>query len=388
MRTDHDFWGDGIDVPHTVSDRSGPPDDGPDAEDPQPNELRNKVARLFTGPWRLPVSLSLLALIMMLFGTREYENAITTFPSVPDSGGVHLNLGSVPKNIAITFYMTEENPSYFRMEFQAEVPAQPGSTSPCTPTTIYLHDLRTQTITLSGGTAKVTETESPSVEKPGATSFTTLLAGETCGTDRWFWITGTLRTPLFARNGPALSVHLPGFSVVGQRDAVAAISASWNVHLTDEDVTNIKPEVTSADYKGPGLYWRAAAKPINLTPESAYDSTGTSAVSSQFGTFTSMPAQKAAERSLYWAGLLTGAALSLLTWAGEAAWEVRTKHRTERTAGATEIAELVSARVERLLDIRAIEQAAKERQRRIARRQIGILKRIRLAIQQFRNPGI
>ncbi|MEU1384974.1 MULTISPECIES: hypothetical protein [unclassified Nonomuraea] len=334
------------------------------------------------------MSLTLLALIMMLLGTREYESAITTFPSVPDSGGVHLNLGTVPKNISIQFYMTEEDPSYFRMEFQAAVPAQPGSSSLCTPTTIYLKDLRTESLDFSGGTVKATETEEPSIETPGATSFTTLLAGETCGTDRWFWITGKLRTPLFARNGPALSAHLPGFSVEGQRDAVAAISASWNVQLTDEDATDIKPEVISADYKGPGLHWRATAKPINLSPISAYDSTGTSAVSSQYGNFTSMPAQKAAERSLYWAGLLTGAALSLLTWAGEAAWEVRTKHRTEQAVSATEIAELVSVHVERLLDMRAIEQAAKERQQEITRRQIGIWKRIRLAFQQFRDPRI
>ncbi|MEU1729201.1 hypothetical protein [Nonomuraea sp. NPDC005692] len=103
----------------------------------------------------------------------------------------------------------------------------------------------------------------------------------------------------------------------------------------------LKPEAVSPDYGGPGLRWTRE----HLRANTQYPDPG------PYGTFTDVPAEKAASRSLFWAGLLGGAALSVLAWAGDVALARRTERRREQERRAEEeahrreIADLAAQRV-------------------------------------------
>ncbi|AQZ63290.1 hypothetical protein BKM31_19105 [[Actinomadura] parvosata subsp. kistnae] len=355
---------------HTSVDRLGSSAHSPDDQDLLLDRLGRRVIRLFTGPWRLSASLSLIALATALLGFGEYQNAITTFPTVTEPGHVILDLGTVPKRVIFAVSIKEEDPSFFRLEITADVPEGSRNYRPCTPTTLRLVDLPMREMYAFNWKAETTVNE---YEVDVFTTLTTLTR-ETCGPTRSIEITGFLRNPIFARSGAALSAQLPGFTVVGQRDNVAAISAVWSISLEHDEATQIKPELVSTGYKGPGLLWRTSAKAVNVAPISAYDNLGESTVSYQYGTFTSMPAQKAAERSLYWAGLLTGAALSFLTWAGEAAWEVLAERRNQKRSSSPEAVEVPGSTQEKR--DRAARQTDREKRRKRARLR-RMLKRIR-----------
>ena len=115
--------------------------------------------------------------------------------------------------------------------------------------------------------------------------------------------------PLVAKSGSTTVVRMPELTATWfGTDREYDVAYEVTFARTDPAAQNgLKPEAVSPDYRGPGLRWtrRQVANTPGI-PEAA-----------PYGTFTDVAAEKAANRSLFWAGLLGGAALSVLAWAGD-----------------------------------------------------------------------
>ncbi|WP_219505339.1 hypothetical protein [Nonomuraea ceibae] len=144
---------------------------------------------------------------------------------------------------------------------------------------------------------------------------------------------------LVVRAGSTVDVRLPGIILFGDRSAPSGLSASWFV--LEEDHGPFKAESVSERYVGPGLVWSATRDGPSYT---------WSSLPTQHGTFTEIPAEKAAGRSTFWSGLWIGLATSLFAWACEALWAARMSRReSTETLNSAHVAALVAQQVTRAL---------------------------------------
>jgi hypothetical protein len=156
--------------------------------------------------------------------------------------------------------------------------------------------------------------------------------------------------PMVARSGSTTLVSMPELSATWyglDHEYDIAYEVAF-AHRGQADENGLKPEAVSPEYRGPGLRWMRK----QFANSSGFPGPG------PYGTFTDVAAEKAANRSLFWAGLLGGAALSVLAWAGDLVLARAAERRRERERPAEaeaerrEIAELAAARVLAVLDER------------------------------------
>ncbi|WP_346101384.1 hypothetical protein [Nonomuraea maheshkhaliensis] len=168
-------------------------------------------------------------------------------------------------------------------------------------------------------------------------------------------VEGELDEPLVVTTGSVTSVRLPAIEGPVQSEAPSSFSVAW---VVESPANDLKAEVVSPGYRGPGLRWPAADDDVVFALKHWYSD-------ERFGTFTSVSAEKAANRSLFWAGLLAGAAVSVLAWAGELVLEgrrergVEERRRQEREELIERVADVVTLRVVSALEGRAAAEEAR-----------------------------
>lgn len=276
---------------------------------------------------RTPLFLVSGAVALALAGWWQYEAAVPSFPVVAEPGSVGLVIFGPAHDVEITIRVSDDVGLAVDVlaTFDLEEPARPAiPASRCVPMHVsYAADRppppQKTTICLDAPT-------------PGATKIRGLGSAVI-----------TLTDPLVARSGSSTVVRMPRLSPTWY-------GTDWDYDVVYEGAfkgtdqaaeAQLKPEAFSPDYRGPGLRWVREGLRAN-TPGSE---------PGPYGTFTDVPAEKAAGRSLFWAGLLGGAALSVLAWAGDLTLVRRAERRRERERWAAEethrreIAELAAERV-------------------------------------------
>lgn len=281
---------------------------------------------------RTPLFLLSGAVAFALAGWWQYEAAVPSFPVVDDPGTVSMVIYGPARDVVITLTVTDR--SHLRVDalvtFDLKEPARPAiPPSLCVPAVVdYVAD-------------RPTHASTEICLKPPSGGWTTsrgLLS-----------VLLEVPDPLVVRSGPSTVVRMPGLSPTWfgtDREYDVVYEGAFD--RTDQTAENqLKPEAFSPDYRGPGLRWerQLTANTPGVLP-------------GPYGTFTDVPAERAASRSLFWAGLLGGAALSVLAWAGDlllvgAAERRRERERRAETeARLQEIADLTAARVLAVLDER------------------------------------
>ncbi|WP_344878364.1 hypothetical protein [Nonomuraea antimicrobica] len=183
--------------------------------------------------------------------------------------------------------------------------------------------------------------------------------------------------PILETSGPVTSVNFPEMMLrdVGGTD----MTVKWAI---DPNRGGLKPEAVSEGYRGPGFRWE-----VRGTGGGSSDVTARPGVrilhpfSSAGGIFISVEVERAANRSLFYAGLLTGMAASFLVWALEMGLGLRRSSRSSDNPAADVTDEQIAGQIAQLLGQRmAAEQAQAlqvERERRSGRWRVRALQRIR-----------
>ncbi|UBU08994.1 hypothetical protein [Nonomuraea gerenzanensis] len=283
---------------------------------------------------RTPLFLLSGAVVLALAGWWQYEAAVPSFPVVGGPSTVSLLIRGPAQDVDVKLTATDapgllvEVLATFDLGKKSS-PAIPESG--CVQAEVHL-------LTDRPPPPVVTQI-CPSPPPPGTTRTRGLMEASFKVAD-----------PMVARSGSTTLVSMP------------EVSATWYgldheydvdyevafAHRGQADENGLKPEAVSPEYRGPGLRWtrkQAANNPGFPDP-------------GPYGTFTDVAAEKAANRSLFWAGLLGGAALTVLAWAGDLVLARTAERRRERERRAEaeaerrEIAELAAARVLAVLDER------------------------------------
>ncbi|MGI5292857.1 hypothetical protein ACQEVF_57435 [Nonomuraea polychroma] len=183
-------------------------------------------------------------------------------------------------------------------------------------------------------------------ERPvGAAQWTAAVELQVCAfrIDTYSRVEAELDVPVAETAGSVTAVQMPAVVCSGllRSGVPEALRVEWQV---DAAASDLKTDRASDGYRPPGLRWELEAGQTGVADE-------------QYGTFTSVSADKAANQSLFLAGLVSGAAVAVLVWVGELVIE---RVRADRQAMAArerlpddEFASVVAERVVRLLDERA-----------------------------------
>jgi hypothetical protein len=264
---------------------------------------------------RTPLFLLSGSVLLMLAGWWQYEAAVPSFPVVGDTSTVSLLIRGPARDVDVKLIATD--PPGLAVEVLATVDRiKPGE---CVLADVHFY------------------TDGP------LRSTTTRLCPPPPGTRGVLAAVFKPVKPLVAKSGSTTVVRMPEVTATWfGTDREYDVAYEVTFARTDRAAQNgLKPEAVSPDYRGPGLRWarRQVANTPGI-PEAA-----------PYGTFTDVAAEKAANRSLFWAGLLGGAALSVLAWAGDLALagaaerRRESERRAEAEAERREIAELAAARV-------------------------------------------
>ncbi|MFD8562348.1 hypothetical protein ACWDOR_16305 [Streptosporangium canum] len=264
---------------------------------------------------RTPLFLLSGAVVLTLAGWWQYEAAVPSFPVVGDTSAVSLLVRGPARDVEVKLTATDD------LGLAVEVLATVDQNKPgeCVSADVHFY------------------TDGPLLSR------TTRLCPSPPGTRGVLSAVFKPIEPLVAKSGSTTVVRMPELTATWfGTDREYDVAYEVTFARTDPAAQNgLKPEAVSPDYRGPGLRWmrRQVANTPGI-PEAA-----------PYGTFTDVAAEKAANRSLFWAGLLGGAALSVLAWAGDlvlvGAAERRreSERRAEAEAERREIAELAAARV-------------------------------------------
>lgn len=319
---------------------------------------RGQAARRDLRPWRLALSLLLLALVLGLCGLWQYENAAPIFPRAATPGRIVIN---VPQNddweyepTDVEISLTDPSGVHLTVLIYSRIAAKSRFGS-CVPIGVRfsempishlvdrLKDIRQAADTNTAAWARGLDV-SEQMCFPNGVGLVVLDV--------------VLEEPLILTRGSVTDVRLPGIELVGGRDASTALAATWEVDMEGMP-DDLKPEVVSDAYKGPGLIWAATGTPPNPWRSKVWDAqphdypeTRYNKLDAQFGTFISISTEKAAARSIFWAGLWAGAAVSILAWAGEVAWKVRARRRNRQQTDREQLAAEVAAQVLKALEER------------------------------------
>ncbi|MER7367437.1 hypothetical protein [Nonomuraea wenchangensis] len=279
------------------------------------------VARTF----RTPLFLISGAVVLALAGWWQYQAAIPSFPVVAEPGTVGLIIFGPAHDVEITLRVSDGSSLAVEVlaTFDPDEPARPAiPASRCVPMRVY-----------------------HSVDRPSPPRETELCPPAPSA-GRYRAAGGasfTVADPMVARSGSSTVVRMPRVSPTWfGTDWDYKVVYEGSFDRTGQDAEDqLKPEAVSPDYGGPGLRWvREQLRAPTQNPEPG-----------PYGTFTDVPAEKAASRSLFWAGLLGGAALSVLAWAGDLGLARRAERRREQERRAEEeahrreIADLAAQRV-------------------------------------------
>ncbi|MEV4161794.1 hypothetical protein [Nonomuraea dietziae] len=285
---------------------------------------------------RTPLFLISGAVALASAGWWQYEAAVPSFPVVGEPGTVSMVIYGPARDVAITLLVTDR--ARLRVDvlatFDLDEPARPAI-PPSRCVQMVVHHL-----TSGPAVSKASEICLP---PPPAGLSTTRGLGS---------VLMDVTEPLVVRSGSSTVVRMPRLSPTWfgtDREYEVVYEGAFD--RTDQAAEDqLKPEAFSPDYRGPGLRWVRQQQLANTPgPEPG-----------PYGTFTDVPAEKAASRSLFWAGLLGGAALSVLAWAGDLVLAGRSERRRERERRAEaeahrrEIADLVAERVLAALDERQV----------------------------------
>ncbi|MEU8382157.1 hypothetical protein [Streptosporangium sp. NPDC048865] len=283
---------------------------------------------------RTPLFLISGAVAFALTGWWQYEAAVPSFPVVGQPGTVSMVVYGPARDVEITLSVADE--ARLRVDvlatFDLEEPARPAiPPSRCVRMVVHY---------LIGGPVP-SKTGQICLQPPPAGLSTTRGLGSALL---------EVPEPMVARSGSSTVVRMPGLSPTWfGTDREYEVVYEGAFARTDQAAEDqLKPEAFSPDYRGPGLRWVRQGQLAN-TP--GFEP-------GPYGTFTDVPAEKAASRSLFWAGLLGGTALSVLVWAGELMLSGRSERRRERERRAEdeahrrEIADLAAERVLAALDRR------------------------------------
>ncbi|NJP98455.1 hypothetical protein HCN51_55085 [Nonomuraea sp. FMUSA5-5] len=226
------------------------------------------------------------ALAMVAYG--EYEDGNRPFPPFPDPGSIEI-WPNDPRQ-AINVYL-DFRPSIHTSNLDILVAPVPENAGVCSGARVvvvnsYLRDVR------SNGRSLWTETDQPyEFELP-------------CEPGHGFSLKVTLSETMLKTSGAITVVSLPQVLVASlEAPASSASTILWTVQSAYPG--DLKPETVSKTYEPPGLQWRTLISEYDWRYDAPY------------GIFTSLSAEKAADRSTFWSGLMAGAAVSLLAWAGQ-----------------------------------------------------------------------